>query len=422
MVSESEAWVRVLVREFGSEEEAKEFLRQRLEAGDFAHYMVVGESDVFGRVVWRVYRVEEAKKHEVFRDLVKVPPKGTLIPYVEAAKSKPLTELLGVAVPPPMPKEEFFKIYNEKLDAEIKHFIEGFKPGLRGELHYIAPEREEEIAAKFTPELVKEKYKAEIEADRETAYNSYLTFAKHGKGDKFISDYVWLPKRLHSFAGDLVTKAERQLREEAKKGYAPLKYEPGSWVKVKWLRYPQLVVEVTPEGYYRVWDEWEIKWHEVSLEGIERPVKPDPKASTGSPEEMASRIVDVKELLESLKRGHERKKKVKIRYATSEMGGVYIVNVDGEEITARDVPSLVHSLLGYGVLSDEIEKKLIDIKTLGFGEELTIDPEPSWIPYRRYFSWAREKAEKEAEAVRTMGYEVKIVKEDDMWQIYIRKS
>jgi len=104
------------------------------------------------------------------------------------------------------------------------------------------------------------------------------------------------------------------------------------------------------------------------------------------------------------------------------MGGVYIVNVDGEEFTARDVPSLVHSLLGYGVLSDEIEKKLIDIKTLGFGEELTIDPEPSWIPYRRYFSWAREKAEKEAEAVRTMGYEVKIVKEDDMWQIYIRKS
>jgi hypothetical protein len=164
------------------------------------------------------------------------------------------------------------------------------------------------------------------------------------------------------------------LREEAKKGYAPLKYEPGNWVKVKWLRYPQLVVEVTPEGYYRVWDEWEIKWHEVSLEDIERPVKPDPKASTGSPEEMASRIVDVKELLESLKRGHERKKKVKIRYATSEMGGVYIVNVDGEEFTARDVPSLVHSLLGYGVPSDEIEKRLVDIKTLGFGEELTIDP------------------------------------------------
>ncbi|MEM2385880.1 MAG: hypothetical protein QXO67_02750 [Candidatus Bathyarchaeia archaeon] len=44
-----------------------------------------------------------------------------------------------------------------------------------------------------------------------------------------------------------------------------------------------------------------------------------------------------------------------------------------------------------------------------------------FVLYRSYFSWAKEAAEREAEAVRRLGYEVKVVFEDKMWNLYIRK-
>jgi hypothetical protein len=46
----------------------------------------------------------------------------------------------------------------------------------------------------------------------------------------------------------------------------------------------------------------------------------------------------------------------------------------------------------------------------------------SWMPYRIFFSWSKGAAEREAEAVRKMGYEARIVKEDNMWRIYIKKK
>ncbi|MEM2385879.1 MAG: hypothetical protein QXO67_02745 [Candidatus Bathyarchaeia archaeon] len=88
----AEKWVRVFVKSFDTEGEAKEFLRKRLEAGDFGRYQILGEADVFGVVKWNVYRVEEAKPHWLFKDQVKAPLRGTLIPYVETARAKPLTE------------------------------------------------------------------------------------------------------------------------------------------------------------------------------------------------------------------------------------------------------------------------------------------------------------------------------------------
>jgi len=62
--------------------------------------------------------------------------------------------------------------------------------------------------------------------------------------------------------------------EEAPKN----EYAPGTWVKLTWHEYPQLIVEKTGDGY-RVWSEWELKWREVSPREIERVVKPDPKRS-----------------------------------------------------------------------------------------------------------------------------------------------
>jgi hypothetical protein len=81
-------------------------------------------------------------------------------------------------------------------------------------------------------------------------------------------------------------------------------YAPGTWVKLTWHEYPQLIVEKTGDGY-RVWSEWELKWREVSPREIERVVKPDPNAPQGSPEEMASRV-KAEELLKELKEREER--------------------------------------------------------------------------------------------------------------------
>jgi len=82
--------------------------------------------------------------------------------------------------------------------------------------------------------------------------------------------------------------------------------KPGDFVKLDWHLWPHLVVEEIPDGYV-VYCPWELKWREISKREIERKVKPDPNAPYGSPEEMASRIIDVKALLEELqKRRRER--------------------------------------------------------------------------------------------------------------------
>jgi hypothetical protein len=104
---------------------------------------------------------------------------------------------------------------------------------------------------------------------------------------------------------------------------------------------------------------------------------------------MASRIVDVEGLLEELKRGRgsSKKKTAQIRYGESEVGPVYLVKVDGEEYVARDVPDLIITLINLGIPKGEIEKRYHDIKLLGLGEELTLDPEAEVERARELAVW-----------------------------------
>jgi len=107
---------------------------------------------------------------------------------------------------------------------------------------------------------------------------------------------------------ELETKPKEEAKPEAptpKAEEAPkTEYAPGTWVKLTWHEYPQLIVEKTGDGY-RVWSEWELKWREISPREIERVVKPDPNAPQGSPEEMASRV-KAEERLKELKEREER--------------------------------------------------------------------------------------------------------------------
>jgi hypothetical protein len=88
----------VAVETFPTENAAKQWIEDRKKRGDFSLYKVVGEPTVFGgENIWNVYVAEPAKKHWLFRDLpakreAETPLRGTLGPYVEAARVKPLTE------------------------------------------------------------------------------------------------------------------------------------------------------------------------------------------------------------------------------------------------------------------------------------------------------------------------------------------
>jgi len=85
------------------------------------------------------------------------------------------------------------------------------------------------------------------------------------------------------------------------------KPKQGDFIKVGFLRYPQLVIMELPDEVFKVWDEWEIKWREIAFKDIERIVTPDANAPKGSPEEMASRIIEKEDLLKRLKTYYYRK-------------------------------------------------------------------------------------------------------------------
>jgi len=141
-----------------------------------------------------------------------------------------------------------------------------------------------------------------------------MELKKEGKIEWHPDGVIWTAE----YAKKVRERMEKAIAEEAKpkeeaKPEAPTpkaeeapktEYAPGTWVKLTWHEYPQLIVEKTGDGY-RVWSEWELKWREVSPREIERVVKPNPNAPQGSPEEMASRV-KAEERLKELKEREER--------------------------------------------------------------------------------------------------------------------
>jgi hypothetical protein len=131
---------------------------------------------------------------------------------------KPLAAPPPVA-PPPVPekvsREEFMRSFDEALYEWIPHFVEGFKPGFRGNLHYEAPEFEEEYVARFSMDTVLEKFKDEIarKKDEEWEHYSSLYASSPDYAQKWYADLSTL---VHHFAADIVKKTMEQLFEEAK--------------------------------------------------------------------------------------------------------------------------------------------------------------------------------------------------------------
>ena len=136
-----------------------------------------------------------------------------------------------------------------------------------------------------------------------------MELKKEGKIEWRPDGVIWTTE----YAKKARERIGKALSEMAKpKAEAPkTEYAPGTWVKLKWHRYPQLVVEKTGEGY-RLWDEWEVKWREVSPRDIEGEVRPDPSAPHGSPEEMASRV-KAEELLEEVRSRREAERQERLR-------------------------------------------------------------------------------------------------------------
>jgi len=92
----------VAVETFPTEDAAKQWIEDRKKRGDFSLYKVVGEPTVFGgENVWNVYvAAEPAKKHWLFHDLpakreAETPLRGTLEPYIEAARTKPIAKFFA---------------------------------------------------------------------------------------------------------------------------------------------------------------------------------------------------------------------------------------------------------------------------------------------------------------------------------------
>jgi len=182
-------------------------------------------------------------------------------------------------------------------------------------------------------------------------------------------------------------------------------YAPGTWVKLTYHEYPQIVVEKTEEGNYRLYDPWSIKWREESPRYIERKVEPNPNALKGSPEEMASRVKASEELrylskayseekpkteekteaeelnrkrAEELNKRLEEGRRIKIK---REVDGYVVYNLTDKNDLIRmypDFPSLLYGLEIYGFkekdLNDDTAHK---IYVLDYGESIILEkPSP----------------------------------------------
>ena len=78
---------------------------------------------------------------------------------------------------------------------------------------------------------------------------------------------------------------------------SPARIKVGTFVKVRWLRYPQLVV--AKEGSrYILWDDFAIRKHWARLDEIERIIRPNPNAPIGSLEELAARVRPIAKKIE----------------------------------------------------------------------------------------------------------------------------
>ena len=89
------SWVKVTVATFKTREEAEEFVERKRKEGDIRPYKIEKKFyPLFGEERWEVCVFSEAKKHWLFRDLPEVPLRGTLVPYIEAARVKPIEEFV----------------------------------------------------------------------------------------------------------------------------------------------------------------------------------------------------------------------------------------------------------------------------------------------------------------------------------------
>jgi len=180
----------------------------KIETPEAIFITLEAENDI-GELKAAIYQDKERLKEAIkFYEEYTRPPPPPRPPEVKPLAPPP---------PPPPPKlslDDFRKRYMDILNERLKFQVELLMPGLRGEVHYIAPEREEEAALRFTVDNIKGKYSSEIEGDVRTAYSSYETFYGRGAGDAFMEK--WLPDRLHGFARNLADKFVRQLIEEVK--------------------------------------------------------------------------------------------------------------------------------------------------------------------------------------------------------------
>jgi hypothetical protein len=242
----------------------------------------------------------EARPFHVLRLMLAVGAKPSEKPKAEKPPEKP--KLATKPVTKPKPKKVEAKPEAPTPEPETKPKV------LTKDLALSTIERINERfsdtrLAHIVEELRKEGYSIDELEDM------LMELKKEGKIEWRPDGVIWTTE----YAKKARERIEKALSEMAKpKAEAPkTEYAPGTWVKLTWHQYPQLIVEKTGDGY-RVWDEWELKWREVSPREIERVVKPDPNAPQGSPEEMASRV-KAEELLKEIKEREERNRQERLR-------------------------------------------------------------------------------------------------------------
>lgn len=220
---------------------------------------------------------------------------NTLLESVPADVS-PITELT---------QEEFYKRFDGAMDKWLPYAIEQHKSGLAGNLHYDAPQFEEETLAKFTPKGVRERYKTDLKEQREGSWQYYSQSAPKVAAHylKSIPDvaralaYSWTVKLMRELLSAATEKAkaaaaapaEERARaivlDEIKKEIKKSHMEPQAvyslirvYVKDKGVDEPTLrkvledlmrageIIEYAP-GLYKIPEE--------------KPVKPEPKFTKG---------------------------------------------------------------------------------------------------------------------------------------------
>jgi len=144
---------------------------------------------------------------------------------------KPLVEVVPPPVPAKLTKEEFTKVFEDLLDEWLAFNVELLRPGLEGEIHYIAPDREREFVARFTSQTIRETNKEEIEKRKEETYGAYQeAYARKPEyGELYLKQLRDSQRR---FTRDIADKTFRMLVEEAKKIPTP----PIEYVEIRFLK------------------------------------------------------------------------------------------------------------------------------------------------------------------------------------------